>query len=228
MPATKKRRLEEEPFSASTDEAATKFSSPDTAVSLLPAAADHHTDVLDSSIDLAPGRAGKWAEEEDIKLKDAVQTHGGKDFVAIAALVPGRTKEQCYNRWHHVLDTSTDRAPGHKGSWTAVEDIKLKDAVQMHSGKNWDEIAALVPGRTKQQCGSRWHNVLDPSIDRANRRTGKWAEDEDIKLQDSVQSHGGSDWAAIAALVPGRTRSQCYNRWHVLDATIDQDDRTYG
>jgi hypothetical protein len=42
---------------------------------------------------------------------------------------------------------------------------------------------------------------LDPGIDLANGRTGKWAEDEDIKLKDAVQIHGGKEWIAITALV---------------------------
>jgi hypothetical protein len=54
---------------------------------------------------------------------------------------------------------------------------------------------------------------LDPSIDQANGRTGKWAEDED----------GGENWALIAALVPGRTKRQCASRWNdVLDPSIDR------
>jgi hypothetical protein len=40
----------------------------------------------------------------DSKLKDAVQTHGEKDWAAITALVPSRTKHQCKSRWKDVLD----------------------------------------------------------------------------------------------------------------------------
>jgi hypothetical protein len=47
-----------------------------------------------------------WTEDEDSKLKIAVQTHGGKDWAAIAALVPSRTKIQCHDRWHNALDPS--------------------------------------------------------------------------------------------------------------------------
>jgi hypothetical protein len=61
-----------------------------------------------------------------------------------------------------------------------------------HGGKNWD-AAALVPGRTQQQCCHRSHNALDPSIDRVNGRTGEWAEDEDIKLKGAIQTHGDKD-----------------------------------
>jgi hypothetical protein len=38
--------------------------------------------------------------------------------------------------------------------------------------------------------------------------------DEDSTLKDAVEKHNGEDWAAIAALVPGRTKQQCLNRWH--------------
>jgi hypothetical protein len=178
-------------------------------------------DVLDPSIDRANGRTGEWEEVEDSKLKGGVQTHGGKDWAAVAALLPGRTKQQCRSRWYRVLNPSIDQANGRTGVWAEDEDIKLRDAVQTHGDKNWAAIAALVPGRTKQQCRSRWIDVLDPIIGRANGRTGKWAEDEDSKLKDAVQTHGGKDWAAIAAMVPGRTKIQCRNRWYdALDPII--------
>jgi hypothetical protein len=88
-------------------------------------------------------------------------------------------------------DLAADEMPRRTGKWTAVEDTKLKDAVQMQGADNWKEIEALVPGRTKTQRWSRWHDALNPCIDRANGRAGKWAEDEDSKLKDPVQTQGG-------------------------------------
>jgi uncharacterized protein YbdZ (MbtH family) len=170
-------------------------------------------DVLGSSIGRASERKGKWTAVEDSKLKDAVHTHGDKDWGTIAALVPGRTGKQCSKRWHAVLVSSIGQVSGRKGKWTAVEDSKLKDAVHAHGDKDWGTIAALVPGRTRDQCWSRWKNAFDPSIDRANQRTGKWTVVEDNKLKDAVQAHGDKDWGAITALVPGRTKSQCSSRW---------------
>jgi hypothetical protein len=41
---------------------------------------------------------GKWAAEEDTKLAEAVKKHG-KHWVAVAALVPGRTNIQYRERW---------------------------------------------------------------------------------------------------------------------------------
>jgi myb proto-oncogene protein len=112
----------------------------------------------------------------------------------------------------YTLDPSIDRANGRTGKWTAAEDSKLKDAVLTHGGKDWIAIAVLVPGRTKIQCNNRW-KVVDPSIDWANERTGRWTAVEDSKLKDSIQTHGDKDWVAISVLVPGRTRIQCWSRW---------------
>jgi hypothetical protein len=90
---------------------------------------------------------GKWTEDEDNRLEKAIEMRGCKDWAAIASLVPGRTKIQCWNRWKDTLDSNIDRANGRTGSWAEDEDLKLKAAVQTHGGKNWNKIAALVPGR---------------------------------------------------------------------------------
>jgi hypothetical protein len=184
---------------------------------------------LDPNIDRANGRKGSWIEDEDIKLKYSVQMHGGKDWVAIAALVPVRTKRQCHDRWHDVLNPSIALTARRKGIWTEDEDIKLRYAIEMHGDKNWVAIAALVQSRTKKQCSDRWHNALKPSIDRTNERTGKWTDDEDIQLEYAVQTHDGKDWPAIAALVQGRTKTQCISRWrNVLDPSIDRSNGRTG
>jgi myb proto-oncogene protein len=138
--------------------------------------------------------------------------HGGKNWAVMAELIPDRTKEQCNARWKDVLYPNIDRVNRRKGKWTAVENSKLKDAVETYGARNWTVIAALIPGRTRLQCRNRWKDVLDPGINRANGRT-RWVEDEDNKLKDAVQTHGGKNWVEIAALVSGRTKSQCRKRW---------------
>jgi hypothetical protein len=168
---------------------------------------------LDPIIGRASGCTGNWTAVEDSKLKDAVQTRCDNDWVVISLLVPSRTKKQCWHRWKHVLDPSIGRAIGRMGKWTSDEDKKLKDAALTHSGKDWAAISLLVPGRTKNQCSHRWHEALVPNIGRASERKGTWAPDEGIKLRDAVQTHGDKDWAAISALVPGRTKRQCWQRW---------------
>jgi hypothetical protein len=55
---------------------------------------------LDPSIARMTERTGKWLTEEDEKLVAAVQKYEGKNWDAIAELVPSRTKRQCMDRWH--------------------------------------------------------------------------------------------------------------------------------
>jgi hypothetical protein len=180
-------------------------------------------DFVDPSIALTARRRGTWVEEEDSKLIRAIDMHGGKNWDRISALVPSRTKVQCYNRWYDVLDPSIALATGRTGKWTEEEDSKLMHAVQTHGGKNWDSISALVPGRAQIQCRNRWHNVVHANLDRTPGRKGSWTEDEVIKLKSAVQLLRGKDWAAIAALVPGRTRSQCWGKWQAdaVESSLD-------
>jgi hypothetical protein len=53
-----------------------------------------------------PRRA--WEPEEDAKLKEAVQKHG-KNWVAVAARVSGRTNISCRARWTQTLDSANGK-----------------------------------------------------------------------------------------------------------------------
>jgi hypothetical protein len=175
---TKRPRLEE-PIPTSTDEATTEKTSHDTTVALPPpeaaAAAATDRDDLDPVTDTHPiarttRATRRWTPAENAKLTSAItdtcKKKWGKEFKsdwdAISALVPGRTKAQCYYRWSNTLVSKSDRANGRAGKWEDDEDIKLRNAVRIHGGKNWVAIAALVPGRTECQCGGRWRKHLDP------------------------------------------------------------------
>jgi hypothetical protein len=71
--------------------------------------------------DRANRHTGKWATVEDIKLVGAVQRHGDKDWVAVAALVPGRTHIQCGVRWRSSLSHSVGPETGRTGKLTEGE-----------------------------------------------------------------------------------------------------------
>jgi hypothetical protein len=188
---------------------------------------DRWAKVLDPSrINPANGSTGLWTEDEDTKLKNAVYKYRGEDWAAIAILVPGRIARQCRYRWNEVVDPRRiNPADGRLGKWNEDEDIKLKNAVHKHGGKDWAAIAALVPDRVGRQCRYRWRQILDASrTNPANGRTGKWNEDENIKLKNAVHEHGGKDWAAIAALVQGRTSSQCQHRWRDVSNLSRRDE----
>jgi myb proto-oncogene protein len=151
---------------------------------------------------------GNWTAEEEEKLKDAVRAHGGKNWKEIAALVTGRTKQQCQSRWHNNLFFNIDPTTARTGKWTEDENKKLREAVGAHGANNWEEIVALVPGRTQKQCRNRWYEASPCNIDPATERTGKWLADEDKKLKNAVRAYGGKNWnwKDVAALVPGRTQ----------------------
>jgi hypothetical protein len=56
---------------------------------------------------------GKWTANEDETLRNAVQTHGGRNWKRISEFLEGRTDVQCLHRWQKVL------RPGLiKGPWT--------------------------------------------------------------------------------------------------------------
>jgi hypothetical protein len=82
--------------------------------------------------------------------------------------------------------------------WTKDEFIQLKRAVQIHGGKSWDAISALVPGRTKTKCWNRWNDEVTPSIGTVSGRKGKWTADEDSKLTSAVQRYRGKKWGGFA------------------------------
>jgi hypothetical protein len=163
-------------------------------------------DLSDTSIDPASGSTYKFAEDQDTKLKGAVQTHDT-------------------GKWVEGEDTKLkDAVQTHcKRKWAEDEDTKRKDAVKTHGDKKWGAVAALVMGRTQRECYYRWHDLSHTSIDPARGRTDEfaedkdtswknavqthdtrmWTEDEDTKLKDAVQTHGGKKWGAVAALVTG-------------------------
>jgi hypothetical protein len=213
----------------SIDQAARKTLSTDVSVGPpLPVADDDDDDTnADPLMDTQPNARAtraRWTTDEDAHLTSAVANTSERkwgrkykaDWIAVAALVPGRTKKQCKDRWKNGLDPSIGRANGSTGRWVESEDSELKDAVQTHGDKDWVTAAALVPGRTKKQCWNRWHDALNPSIALTVGRTGRWSKYEDIKLKDAVQMHGDKNWGAITVLVSGRTKSQCQSRWQKL------------
>ncbi len=90
---------------------------------------------------------GKWTEDEDNQLRQAVKKHAGKNWKRIASHLPGRSDVQCLHRWQKVLK------PGLiKGPWTPEEDATVIRLVKIHGQKKWSFIARQLKGRLGKQC----------------------------------------------------------------------------
>ncbi|KAH7841626.1 hypothetical protein Vadar_032259 [Vaccinium darrowii] len=151
----------------------------------------------------------EWTEDDDDKLRAAVETFGEGNWQLIASTLEGRTGTQCSNRWIKSLHPARQRV----GRWTLEEDKRLKVAVMLFGPKNWNKIAQFVPGRTHVQCRERWFNNLNPSLIFCG-----WTQEEDSKLDAAVAKHrdycrSKVHWCKVAACVPPRTDNQCKRRW---------------
>lgn len=49
--------------------------------------------------------------------------------------------------------------------------------VETHGAKKWSVIAQSLPGRIGKQCRERWHNHLNPYINKS-----AWSEQEDSAI----------------------------------------------
>ncbi|KAM2456147.1 hypothetical protein PS1_016063 [Malus domestica] len=146
-----------------------------------------------------------WTAKEDKNLLYFVQEKGINNWFDIAvSLGTNRTPFQCLARYQRSLNASIL-----KREWTKDEDARLRSAVETLGEGNWQAIASALGGRAGTQCSNRWKKSLHPT----KKREGRWTPEEDKCLKVAQMLFGPKNWNKTAQFVPGRTQSQCRDRY---------------
>ena len=92
-----------------------------------------------------------------------------------------------------------------RAPWNKKEDEAIIELVNKYGTSNWtiiaNEMALMYKSkhRNGKQCRERWHNHLDPIVNKDN-----WTEEEENILFNKHMEYGNK-WSDISKFLPGRT-----------------------
>jgi Myb-like DNA-binding domain len=120
----------------------------------------------------------------------------------------------------HIL-ASSPSAPTPKpikGPWTPSEDHRLLTLVNELGAEKWVVIASRLGSRTGKQCRERWHNHVNPVL---NKAPFSLEEEEAIER---YYAEIGPKWAEIAKKLPGRSK---FTTKSIIDLLGDNAVKNY-
>jgi hypothetical protein len=104
----------------------------------------------DSSRGAKGRKKPRFTKQDDQTILQLIEQLGDRDWVAIAACLPGRTPRSCRERWRFFLNANPSDTP-----WTPEDDDLLRDKVREH-GRKWITIQAYFTGRTSVNVKNRY------------------------------------------------------------------------
>lgn len=113
---------------------------------------------------------GKWSTTEDAALRAAVAEYGC-DWKRVEVRIPGRTGQQCRERWvGRLANIPEGETQAPRRTWTAAEDERLRSCVD--TCKTWVEVAKFVGGRTDKMVRERWLLLKRRDEEKRKRKQG--------------------------------------------------------
>jgi hypothetical protein len=98
-------------------------------------------------------KKGSWTPGEDAIIRAWVAQHGESGWGGAAIQLIGRTAKGVRERYmHQLLDTIS------RVGWSSEEDSRILQ-LQRELGPRWTQIAAQLPGRTRNSVKNRWKGL---------------------------------------------------------------------